>query len=125
MIGRFGTQNVDFGVFLGLNNDGIPFKAVMSSVSFLDREQGTYHVQGSYPLTDEAACSKDETDQCMLTINATTGTLISSHPTPRFQVYHFQDFHRTVDEKDGKLLAWGYHHSCGKGEPPQASRVKV
>ena len=50
---RFGTQSVLLGSFKGLYNDGLPYKAVMSDVSFLDRDALTYHAQGSYPLTPE------------------------------------------------------------------------
>ena len=76
------------------------------------------HTQGSYPLTDKAACSKVQSDSCMFAINATTGEFLWSKKTPDFEVYKYEDalaYPNGVD-KDGTVLAWvfGFQKTCGK-----------
>ena len=111
---RFGIQHLKSGVFLGLNNTGVPFKSVMTNAGFLDRTKGIYYAQGSYGLTHAAQCdSNDDTVQCLFSINSTTGTFIESKKMTNFEVYHYEDFANTTDDK-GDVVAWVFHEDCGQ-----------
>lgn len=111
---RFGQQNISSGRFDGINP--LPFKAVMNSVKFHDEKRGIYYAQGNYPLQPEAFCSDRDTDQCMFSINSTTGELLASKPTPKFQVYHYEDALATGGStaQDGTVLAWAFMDECGE-----------
>jgi hypothetical protein len=49
-----------------------------------------YYAQGSYPLTPEARCGTDDTEQCLFAVNASSGALLSSNSfnnqVPAFRV---------------------------------------
>lgn len=109
---RFGHQDVESGLFTGFGP--LPFKSVMSDTAFYHEEAGIYYAQGSYPLTQEAHCSTDETDQCLFAINATTGEFISSKRTKEWVAYKYEDALDGV--KDDTVLAWvfGFQETCGK-----------
>ncbi len=55
-----------------------PYKAVMTDVNFFDTSNGLVYVQASYPLTDAAACSTDETQECLVGIDVATGVVKST-----------------------------------------------
>ena len=113
---QFGNQDIEGGVFSGFGP--LPFKSIMSDTRFFHEDAGVYYTQGSYPLTDEAACSKVESDSCMFAINATTGAFLWSKKTPEFEVYKYEDAlaYPTGVDKDGTVLAWvfGFQKTCGK-----------
>jgi len=110
---RFGHQDVSSGVFTGFGP--LPFKSIMSDTSFYHEDAGIYYAQGNYPLTPAASCSKDETDQCMFSINASTGELLSSIQTKEWEAYKYEDAVGGV-AADGTVLAWvfGFQETCGK-----------
>ena len=56
----------------------------MTNVNFV--ANGIFYVQASYPLTDAAACSSDETQQCFVGVDMATGDVKSTVGPNAFEV---------------------------------------
>ena len=50
----------------------------MTDTHYLDRANDVYYIQASYPLESQWGCSAVASDDCLVAINASTGSMISS-----------------------------------------------
>jgi len=81
----------------------VPYKAVMDDSHIYDKTRNQFWFQASYPLNQQAYCSTDETQLCLINIDANTGNLISTKFT-NWTVYKFAG---NMDSKT-TVLAWLY-----------------
>jgi len=57
----------------------LPFKAAMTNVAHLDESSNMFYFQASHPVGNTAwACSSNAADQCLVAIDATKGSIVSS-----------------------------------------------
>ncbi len=140
-INMYGTKSALVGVTMTVSEDGfcsngclgygtvglqsqnynagqlIPFKAGMDDTHYLDQTANKFYLQGSYPLESQWFCSSDETDQCMLTLDGSSGALSKSVYT-NYTVYKYSQ----QADTSGSLLAFveGFDSTvsasvCGRG----------
>lgn len=83
----------------------------MTNVAYLDADEGVYYIQASYPLEASAYCTAEETDQCMVGLDATTGDIVSNKLANNAEVYMWAP---QTKDTSGSILAWvnGFDSEC-------------
>jgi len=101
---QYGTLTLD-GSYSAQQN--IPFRAVMDDSHIYDSQNNIYWAQFSYDLRTNP-CAVNDSDLCMVALDATTGALISANYTD-FTVYKYGP-----TQPDGTILTWmeGYDNLC-------------
>jgi len=97
---QFGQLTPTNGKYKSTQN--LPFKAIMDDSHYLDTTSNTYYVQASYDLRAKP-CAPAQSDECMLAIDTTTGSLTSAIWT-NYTVYKYAQ----QTDSSGNILAWVY-----------------
>jgi len=105
---QYGKQSTVTGEFVG--EEYVPFKAAMTNVAHVDEDNNIFYTQCSYPLNDTVKCSNNDTDQCLVALDATTGAFLSSKLMNKVEIYSWAPH----PDKDGSMLAWvfGFMDVC-------------
>ena len=84
---QFGSLSTSTGNYKGLHD--IYFKAIMDNVHYLDRNNNIWYVQGSYDLNYSYPCAPRDSDECLISIDTTTGKMINAIGPNNYTVYAF------------------------------------
>lgn len=96
----------------------VPFKAVSDDTSFYNPATNTFSFQGSYDLRP-VTCAPEDDEECLITLDAATGTLVSAIYTPHYHVYRFSP---RLDAGKSLSFVVGFNAACKN--PPTANATQ-
>jgi len=107
--GCFGWSSMDTNSGQQQIMNNVPYKAVMDDTHLFDKSTNKFWFQASYPLTPAAYCNSDQTQLCLISIDGSSGKMLSTVFT-NYTVYKFAG---NLDS-NGNVLAWlyGFENLC-------------